>query len=76
MALLKYCFTITKAIKKIIMRKVKKRLTILIDSPTIDYFKKMGEEINMPYHTLINMYLSKCAREKYRLITKIPQAGA
>ena len=74
MSILKYCFTITKAIKKIIMRKVKKRLTILIDSPTIDYFKKMGEEIDMPYHTLVNMYLNKCAKEKFRLTTKTPQA--
>ncbi len=55
------------------MRKVKKRLTILIDSTTIDYFKKMGEEVDMPYHTLVNMYLNKCAKEKYKLVKEAQQ---
>jgi len=49
------------------MRKPKKRLTILVDKEAITHFIKMGEEIDMPYHTLINMYLKRCANEKYKL---------
>lgn len=49
------------------MRKPKKRLTILVHKEAIAQFVKMGEEIDMPYHTLINMYLKRCANEKYKL---------
>jgi len=49
------------------MRKPKKRLTILVDKESIKHFINMGEQVDMPYHTLINMYLTKCAREGYRL---------
>jgi hypothetical protein len=49
------------------MRKPKKRLTILVDKESINHFISMGEQVDMPYHTLINMYLTKCAREGYRL---------
>ncbi len=45
----------------------KQRFTIQIDKQAIDYFIKMGKEVDMPYHTLINMYLKKCALEKYKL---------
>jgi glutaminase len=45
----------------------KQRFTIQIDKTAIDYFVKMGNDIDMPYHTLINMYLKKCSLEKYKL---------
>jgi len=48
-------------------RQPKKRLTILVDQEAIAYFVKMGKDIDMPYHTLINMYLKKCALEKQKL---------
>ena len=45
----------------------KQRFTIQIDKTAIDYFIRMGNEVDMPYHTLINMYLKKCSLEKYKL---------
>jgi antitoxin component of RelBE/YafQ-DinJ toxin-antitoxin module len=59
------------------MRKPKKRLTILVDKESINHFISMGEQVDMPYHTLINMYLTKCAREGYRLprFFKPPSGG-
>lgn len=41
--------------------KLKKQITINIDSSTIEYFKTLAEEHGMPYQTLINLYLRDCA---------------
>ena len=48
-------------------RQLKKQVTIKIDISTIDYFKDLSEENGIPYQTLINMYLSDCARNKRKL---------
>ena len=48
-------------------RQLKKQVTIKIDISTIDYFKNLSEENGIPYQTLINMYLSDCARNKRKL---------
>ncbi len=49
------------------MRVARKRLTILVDKKAIEYFIDMGKEVDMPYHTLINMYLKSCAKKQLRL---------
>ena len=43
--------------------RTRKRVTINIDSGTIDYFKNEAVETGLPYQTLINMYLGQCVRE-------------
>ncbi|MBR2412997.1 MAG: BrnA antitoxin family protein [Clostridia bacterium] len=42
-------------------KKLKKQITINIDSDTIDYFKDQSDRSGIPYQTLINLYLSDCA---------------
>jgi hypothetical protein len=42
-------------------RKLKKVISIRIDLDTIEFFKKMAEEIGIPYQGLMNHYLSDCA---------------
>ncbi len=42
-------------------KKVKKQITIRIDDDTIEYFKALAEEKDIPYQTLINLYLRDCA---------------
>lgn len=42
-------------------KKVKKQITIRIDDGTIEYFKALAEEKDIPYQTLINLYLRDCA---------------
>lgn len=44
----------------------KTTITIRLDSSTVDYFKSLSAEINMPYQTIINSYLSDCALKKKR----------
>ena len=41
--------------------RLKKQVTINIDSDTIDYFKEQSEKSGLPYQTLINLYLADCA---------------
>jgi uncharacterized protein (DUF4415 family) len=41
--------------------RLKRQITIRIDTPTIDYFKELSEETGIPYQTLINLYLRDCA---------------
>jgi uncharacterized protein (DUF4415 family) len=50
--------------------KVKKQITIRLDEDTIDYFKKMSEELNIPYQNLINLYLRDCAGKSRKLNLK------
>ncbi|WP_386692853.1 MULTISPECIES: BrnA antitoxin family protein [unclassified Lonepinella] len=42
--------------------KSKKVVTIRIDDDAIDYFKQLSAEMDMPYQTLINLYLKECAQ--------------
>jgi uncharacterized protein (DUF4415 family) len=42
-------------------RRLKKAVTIRLDAVTIDYFKALAEELDVPYQTLINLYLRDCA---------------
>lgn len=62
-----YDFSKTEARRNPYARKLKKQITINIDNETIDYFKGQSEESGIPYQTLINLYLSDCARQKKQL---------
>ena len=46
------------------IKKTKTQITIKIDTDTIDYFKNQSDNYGIPYQTLINLYLSDCARER------------
>jgi len=48
-------------------KRLKKPVTIRLDAGTIDYFKKLAGESEIPYQTLINLYLRDCAASGRRL---------
>lgn len=48
-------------------KKLKKQITINIDNDAIEYFKSMAESTGIPYQTLINLYLSDCAKKQKKL---------
>lgn len=50
-------------------KRLKKQVTINLDSDTIEYFKKQSADNGIPYQTLINLYLSDCAAQKKQLHT-------
>ena len=57
-------YDFTNARKNPYAKRIKKQITINIDEETIAYFKGMASDSGIPYQTLINLYLTDCAREK------------
>ena len=49
------------------IRQPKKQITIYINTDTIEYFKQRSNESGIPYQTLINLYLTDCAKNDKRL---------
>jgi predicted DNA binding CopG/RHH family protein len=47
--------------------KLKRSITIRLDGFTVDYFKSLAAELDLPYQTLINLYLRECAGAGRRL---------
>lgn len=41
-------------------------ITIRLDRETVDWFKRIAREINLPYQTLVNFYLTDCAKKDLR----------
>lgn len=68
-------YDFSKATRNPYAKRVKRQLTIRVDDATIEYFRKLAEEVSLPYQTLINMYLRDCAESRRRLAMKwIPAA--
>ncbi len=42
-------------------KRLKQPVTIRLETPTIEYFKALAQELEIPYQTLINLYLRDCA---------------
>ncbi|HAG91891.1 MAG TPA: antitoxin [Bdellovibrionales bacterium] len=53
-----------KMIKNPYIGKLKKSVTIRLDTDVIDYFKKLSEQTNIPYQTLVNEFLRSCKEQK------------
>jgi len=46
---------------------LKKQITIRLDEESVNCFKKISEEVGMPYQSLINLYLRDCAATQRKL---------
>ncbi len=46
------------------VKQPKATVTIRLDTGTINYFKELAEQVNIPYQTLINSCLADCAARK------------
>lgn len=42
-------------------KRLKQQVTIRLEKETIEYFKKLAEDVDIPYQKLINLYLRDCA---------------
>ena len=51
-------------------KRVKKAVTIRLESDVIAYFKALSLETHIPYQNLINLYLLDCAREHRKISLK------
>ncbi len=54
-------YDFTNAVKNPYAKQQKTTVTIRLDATTVDYFKNLSEEVNIPYQTLINSFLTDCA---------------
>lgn len=48
-------------------KRLKKPITIRLDTRTIAYFKKLASAEGIPYQTLIDLYLRDCAENQRSL---------
>lgn len=55
-------YDFSKSAKNPYAKKLKKQVTIRLDEDTIEYFKNLAEDKDMPYQSLINLYLRDCAQ--------------
>ena len=53
-------------------RRLKRPVTIRLDGETIACFKVLAEQTELPYQTLINLYLRDCAATKRKLAVSWP----
>jgi predicted DNA binding CopG/RHH family protein len=57
-------YDFSKSVKNPYTKKLKKQITIHLETETIEYFKKIAAETDIPYQKLINLYLRSCAKNK------------
>lgn len=48
-------------------RRLKRQVTIRLDARTVEYFQALAQENDIPYQTLINLYLRECAATQKKL---------
>ena len=59
-------------------KRLKRSVTIRLDEQTLAYFRELAAELDVPYQTLINLYLLDCAQSGRRpaMHWKPPRKGA
>jgi uncharacterized protein (DUF4415 family) len=60
-------YDFSKARRNPYAKLLKKPVTIRLDEDTVAYFKALAAESEIPYQTLINLYLRDCATSKKKL---------
>jgi len=62
-----YDFSKMKGQQNPYIKRVKQPITIRLDKETINYFKTLSSQVEMPYQNLINLYLRDCALHRKKL---------
>ncbi len=65
-----YDFSKMKGEKNPYVSRLKKPITIRLDTGTVTYFKALAADLGIPYQNLINLYLRECALNRKRLDLK------
>jgi uncharacterized protein (DUF4415 family) len=64
-----YDFSKMKGRKNPYIKYIKQPITMRLDREIVEYFKSLSEETNIPYQSLINLYLRDCALNQRKLKT-------
>lgn len=59
-------YDFSKATKNPYAKRLKKSVTIRLDESTVSYFKALAAETELPYQSLINLYLRDCVATRRR----------
>jgi len=59
-------YDFSNSVKNPYVKLLKKTVTIRLEENIIEYFKELALQFNIPYQSLINMYLSDCAKNKVK----------
>jgi predicted DNA binding CopG/RHH family protein len=59
-------YNFSESIKNPYTKKLKRQITIRLENDTIDYFKQLALEIDIPYQVLINIFLRDCAQKNLK----------
>ena len=60
-------YDFSKAKKNPYAKKLKQQVTMRLDKDIVNYFKALAREKEMPYQTLINLYLADCVKSGRKL---------
>ncbi len=60
-------YDFSKGVRNVYAKRLKRSVTIRLDEATIAYFKELAAETEIPYQTLINLYLRDCAAQGWKL---------
>lgn len=60
-------YDFSKGVRNPYTKILKRQITIRIDLSTIAYFQYLGNQVGLPYQSLINLYLKDCAQKKRKL---------
>ena len=66
-------YDFSKSRKNPYANRLKRQITIRLDTAAVDYFKEMAAEMGMPYQNLINLFLRACAIERRRPVIQWPR---
>ena len=60
-------YDFSNAVKNLYTSKLKKQISLNINTETIEYFKEEAAVTGIPYQNLISLYLIDCAKNKRHL---------
>ena len=60
-------YDFTKARRNPYAKRLKRQITIRLDTETVAYFQELASETGIAYQTLINLYLRDCAASRRKL---------
>lgn len=60
-------YDFSAGVKNPYAKRLKRSVTIRLDESTVEYFKTLAAETELPYQSLINLYLRDCAASGRRL---------
>jgi uncharacterized protein (DUF4415 family) len=66
-------YDFSKSRKNPYAKQLKRQVTIWLDTSAVEYFKKMGTELGMPYQNPINLFLRDRAMRKRRPTIQWPE---